>query len=92
MRKLELEQEEAENRLAKEREERERRERENFLQWNERKRKEEATKRENVERELEFERRLKEVEDKAIVAKTIYLRQWARKKEEQQKGIKVDSH
>ncbi|XP_043270903.1 trichohyalin-like [Venturia canescens] len=87
VRKLELEQQEEENRLVKEREERERRERESFLQWNERKRKEEASKRENMERELEFERRLKEVEDKAIVAKTIYLRQWARKKEEQQKAL-----
>ncbi|XP_033220840.1 histone-lysine N-methyltransferase, H3 lysine-79 specific-like isoform X2 [Belonocnema kinseyi] len=85
-RKLEKKKKEEEERNQRENEERERRERKSFLRWAERKKKEEATKKEAVERELELQKRLKEVEDKAAVAKTIYLRQWARKKEEEHKA------
>ena len=86
-RQAEQKKREKEEKMEREREERERREMECFRRWAERKKREEAARREAVERELELQRRFKEVEDKAAIAKTIYLRQWARKKEEEQKGI-----
>lgn len=76
-----------EEKIEMERIERERRERESFLRWQERKKREENARRIAVERELELQRRLKDVEDNAALAKVIHLRQWARKKEETFKGF-----
>lgn len=75
-----------EERIKREKEEKERRDQETFIKWIERKKNEESVKQEILRRELELQKRLKDIEDKAVVAKTIYLRQWARKKEENHKG------
>ncbi|KAK2575085.1 hypothetical protein KPH14_008815 [Odynerus spinipes] len=83
---LEIKKREEEERLARDKEEKERREKENFLKWAERKKKEEADKKAALDKELELERQLKDLEDKAVVAKALCLRQWARKKEEKQKA------
>ncbi|KZC07177.1 PREDICTED: stress response protein nst1-like [Dufourea novaeangliae] len=73
-------------RLAREKEERESRERENFLKWNERKRKEEERKKEILEKKLEMEKKLNEFKDNNAVVQILCLRQWARKKEEEEKA------
>lgn len=73
-------------RVVREKEVRETRERENFLKWTERKKKEEEKRKAVVEKELELQKQLKVVEDKASVVKNLYLRQWARKKDEKEKG------
>nr|XP_046469008.1 coiled-coil domain-containing protein 34-like [Neodiprion pinetum] len=85
-RRAELRCRQEEERAERERVERERKERENFLRWQERKKKEEADRKLAVEQELEFQRRLKAVEDRAAIAKIIHLQQWARKKEAAQKA------
>ncbi|XP_015605051.1 inner centromere protein A isoform X2 [Cephus cinctus] len=75
-----------EEKVEREREERRRKERESFIRWAERKRKEDLDRRKVIESELELQKRLKEVEERATMAKTIYLKQWARKKEEEYKA------
>ncbi|XP_046737365.1 vicilin-like seed storage protein At2g18540 [Diprion similis] len=85
-RKAELRRRQKEERAERERLERERNERDNFLKWQERKKKEEADRKQAVEQELELQRRLKAVEDRAAIAKIIHLQQWARKKEVAQKA------
>ncbi|XP_076180844.1 uncharacterized protein LOC143153465 isoform X2 [Ptiloglossa arizonensis] len=73
-------------RLAREKEERESQERDNFLKWTEKKKKEREQKKLVIEKELELQKLLKEIEDKAAGAKSLYLRQWAHKKREEEKG------
>lgn len=85
-RRAEKIQKEKEEKIKREKEERERKEQETFVKWVERKKQEEAIKQEILRKELEIQKRLKDIEDKAVVAKTIYLRQWARKKEVDHKG------
>ncbi|XP_043684216.1 coiled-coil domain-containing protein 34-like isoform X1 [Vespula pensylvanica] len=86
---LETKKREEEERLTREKEEKERREKENFFKWAEKKRKEEADKKTALEKEMEIEKQLKELEEKAVVAKALCLRQWARKKEEEQKEFNL---
>lgn len=76
-----------EDREERERLERDRKERENFLRWQERKKIDEANRKSAVERELDLQRRFKAVEDQVAVAKIVHLKQWARRKEEAQKGF-----
>ncbi|KAL6430032.1 hypothetical protein ACFW04_007679 [Cataglyphis niger] len=76
---------EEEERMAREKEAKAQLEKENFLKWVERKRLQELERKAILENELELQRRLKEIEDKASVAKTLYLRQWIQKKKEEQK-------
>ncbi|XP_029163856.1 coiled-coil domain-containing protein 34 [Nylanderia fulva] len=76
---------EEEERMAREKEAKARLEKENFLKWIERKRQQELERKAILENELELQRRLKEIEDKAAVAKTLYLRQWIQRKKEEQK-------
>ncbi|KAG7211015.1 hypothetical protein KM043_016378 [Ampulex compressa] len=75
-----------EERLECQRKERECKERENFLRWVERKKKEEVERKIALEKEADLEKRLKEIESKAAVGKALHLRQWARKKKEEQKA------
>nr|XP_012227703.1 PREDICTED: inner centromere protein [Linepithema humile] len=77
---------EEEKRVAREKEERARLEKENFLKWVETKKRQELDRKAMLENELELQKRLKEIEDKAAVAKALYLRQWAHKKKEEQKA------
>ncbi|XP_020279381.1 protein PXR1 isoform X2 [Pseudomyrmex gracilis] len=77
---------EEDEKLAREKEERARLEKENFLKWIERKKQEELNRKAMLENELELQKRLKEIEDKAAIAKVLNLRQWIRKKEEEQKA------
>lgn len=77
---------EEEEKIKSEKEEKERRDQETFVRWIERKKHEQVVKQQMLKRELELQKRLKDIEDKAVVAKTIYLRQWARKKEEDHKS------
>lgn len=76
---------EEEERMAREKEIKARLEKENFLKWMERKRQQELERKAILENELELQRRLKEIEDKAAVAKTLYLRQWIQRKKEERK-------
>ncbi|KAM0736667.1 hypothetical protein ACS0PU_006316 [Formica fusca] len=76
---------EEEERMVREKEARTQLEKENFLKWVERKRQQELERKAILENELELQRRLKEIEDKAAVAKALYLRQWIQKKKEEQK-------
>lgn len=85
-RKTELRRRELEEREKREREEKERRDYENFLDWVERKKHEKTLKKELVEKEIELQKHIQIVEEKAKVAKDITLREWYRKKEEKQKG------
>lgn len=77
---------EQEEKMARKKEERARFERDNFLEWTERKRRQELDRRAIFQNELELQKHLKEMEDKAAVAKALYLRQWICKKKEEQKG------
>lgn len=72
--------------MVQEKEEKTRLEKENFVKWMERKRQEELERKAMLENELELRECLKEIEEKAAVAKAIYLRQWIHKKKEEQKG------
>ncbi|XP_011257177.1 histone-lysine N-methyltransferase, H3 lysine-79 specific [Camponotus floridanus] len=76
---------EEEERMAQEKKAKARLEKENFLKWMEKKRQQEVERKAILENELELQRRLKEIEDKAAVAKALYLRQWIQRKEEEQK-------
>lgn len=80
---------EKEGRMAREKEARARLEKENFLKWIEKKRQQELERKAILENELELQRRLKEIEDKATVAKALYLRQWIQRKEEEQKSMAI---
>ncbi|XP_008201748.1 trichohyalin [Nasonia vitripennis] len=73
---------EAEEREAREREARERRDNESYLGWLERKRREQTLKRQLLDKELELQHRLRELENKAKSAKDVFLKQWCRKKDE----------
>lgn len=77
---------EEEKRVAREKEERARLEKENFLKWVETKKRQELDRKAMLENELELQKRLKEIEDKAAVAKALYLRQWVHKKKAEQRG------
>lgn len=82
-----MRQEETE-RTAREKEEKARLEKENFLKWVEGKRRQELDRKAMLENELALQKRLKEIEDKAAVAKALYLRQWIHKKQDEQKGAR----
>lgn len=73
---------EAEEREAREREARERRDNESYLGWLERKRSEQLLKRQLLDKELELQHRLHELENKAKSAKDVCLKQWCRKKDQ----------
>ncbi|XP_012282316.1 stress response protein NST1 [Orussus abietinus] len=73
-----------------ERAQRELRERANFLGWVERKKKEEVERKEAERKEAELRRRLKEIEEQTVVAKTICLQQWVRKKDEKLKALQKE--
>ncbi|OXU20244.1 hypothetical protein TSAR_003236 [Trichomalopsis sarcophagae] len=73
---------EAEEREAREREARERRDNESYLGWLERKRREQTLKRQLLDKELELQHRLHELENKAKSAKDVCLKDWCRKKDE----------
>lgn len=73
------------------REEKEQREYECYLEWVQRKKKEKLLKKKLMEKEECLKMRIKEVEDKAKLAKDICLKEWMRKKEEQQKGPIIDN-
>ncbi|XP_043480564.1 protein MNN4-like [Leptopilina heterotoma] len=83
---------EEEEKIKSEKEEKERRDQETFVRWIERKKHEQIVKQQILRRELELQKRLKDIEDKAVVAKTIYLRQWARKKEDDHKKQQKKQH
>ncbi|XP_014474178.1 PREDICTED: uncharacterized protein KIAA1211 homolog isoform X2 [Dinoponera quadriceps] len=77
---------EEEEEMVRTKEERVRLEKENFLKWMEGKRRQELDRRAMFQNELELQKCLKEIEDKTAVAKALYLRQWIRKKKEEQKA------
>ncbi|XP_032671062.1 nucleolar protein 58 isoform X2 [Odontomachus brunneus] len=76
---------EEEEKTTQKKEERARLEKQNFLKWIEGKRRQELDRKAMLQNELELQTRLKEIEDKAAIAKTLYLRQWIHKKKEEQK-------
>ncbi|EFN87094.1 hypothetical protein EAI_06770 [Harpegnathos saltator] len=77
---------EEEEKIAQEKEERARLEKENFLKWMEGKRRQELDRKVMFQNELELQKRLKKIEENATVVKALYLRQWIRKKKEEQRA------
>ena len=75
----------------REKEEQERRDDECFVEWLKRKRKEKLLKRQLLEKELDLQRRIQDVDDKAKVVKDVYIKGWLREKEEQLKGESLDT-
>lgn len=55
----------------------------------EEKRRQELDRKVMFQNELELQKRLKEIEDKAVDAKALYSQQWIVKKKEEQKGAVV---
>lgn len=80
---------EEEEKTTRKKEERARLEKQNFLKWMEGKRQQELDRKAMLQNELELQKRLKEIEDKAAVAKTLYHHQWIHKKKEEQKGAVI---
>ncbi|XP_074113971.1 uncharacterized protein LOC141537031 [Cotesia typhae] len=72
-----------EEKFLKEKEERERKDKESFEAWVEKKKQDDLKKKLIKEKELEMEARLKEIEDKTVIAKEICLKRWCRKKDKE---------
>ncbi|XP_011496787.1 PREDICTED: coiled-coil domain-containing protein 34-like [Ceratosolen solmsi marchali] len=89
-RRMELKRAEAEDRERQEQKTKQRQEYQRFLDWLKRKKHEKLLRRELVEKELELERQLHEVERKAQISKNIGLMQWHKKKEKQMKATEKE--
>ncbi|XP_058794262.1 coiled-coil domain-containing protein 34-like [Phymastichus coffea] len=86
-RESELRRRELEERKKREREEKERRDYDCFINWLERKKREESIKKELMEKELNLRKQIQDIEENAKVVKDMTLKKWYRKKEEQQKFL-----
>lgn len=81
---------EEEAEMIRKKEEKAQLERLHFLKWMEEKRQQELDRKATFQaNELELQKRLKEIEDKAAVAKARYFRQWIHKKTQEQEGAVV---